>query len=143
MEVRTIKIKTVENPLEGKLSVFEGCHDLPFEIRRVYYIYEVPRGIQRGGHAHKKLCQLLWCPYGSIRMKLDNGAEKTEVLLNDPSLGLIVEHAVWREMLWEQEHSVLCVAASEYYDETDYIRDYKQFLQYAAAQNRPKRGAEQ
>ena len=142
MQIQTVRIKTVENPLEGKLSVFEGCHDLPFEIRRVYYIYEVPRGIQRGGHAHKKLRQLLWCPYGRIRIKLDDGAEKAEVLLDDPSLGLIVEHAMWREMLWEQEHSVLCVAASEYYDESDYIRDYRQFLEYTAANARPERSAE-
>lgn len=130
MELQTIRIQTNERPLEGKLSVFEGGRDLPFEIKRIYYIYEVPRGVQRGGHAHKRLRQLLWCPYGRIRIKLDDGRERAEVLLDDPALGLVVEHNMWREMLWEKEGSVLCVAASEYYDEADYIRDYRQFLAY-------------
>lgn len=131
MNVKIIDIKTVHNALEGDLSVFEGSgHDLPFDIKRIYYIHDVRKGIIRGGHAHKKLTQLLWCPYGDIVIRLDDGHEKTEVALNSPDKGLIVEHAMWREMLWRKENSVLCVAASEFYEESDYIRDYKQFLAY-------------
>ena len=85
-------------------------------------------GVQRGGHAHKALRQVLWCPYGSILIRLDDGVEKTEVLLDDPARGLIVEHYMWREMIWQQADSVLCVAADSYYDADDYIRDYDEFL---------------
>lgn len=133
MEINMIQIKTVVHPMEGTLSVFEGERDIPFAIKRIYYIYQVPQGIQRGGHAHKKLRQVLWCPFGSISIRLDNGFEKAEVLLDDPSKGLIVEHDMWREMLWKEEHAVLCVAASEYYEEEDYIRDYNAFLAYVGA----------
>ena len=135
MHIQTIEMQTNERPLEGKLSVFEGSgHDLPFEIKRIYYIYEVPRGVMRGGHAHKKLRQLLWCPYGRIRIRLDDGREKAEVLLDAPNKGVVVEHNMWREMLWEKENSVLCVAASEFYEESDYIRDYRQFLRFVREQ---------
>ena len=74
-------------------------------------------------------CGVLWCPYGSIRIRLDNGREKADVLLDSPDKGLIVEHYMWREMIWEKEDSVLCVAADSYYDESDYIRDYDEFLE--------------
>ena len=135
MHIQTIQMQTNERPLEGKLSVFEGSgHALPFDITRIYYIYEVPRGVMRGGHAHKKLRQLLWCPYGRIRIRLDDGHEKAEVLLDTPNKGLVVEHNMWREMLWEKENSVLCVAASEFYEESDYIRDYRQFLRFVREQ---------
>ena len=83
----------------GTLSVFEGGHDVPFDIKRIYYIYGAPQGTQRGGHAHKALRQVLWCPYGSILIKLDDGHEKSEVLLDDPAKGLIVEHNIWRDDL--------------------------------------------
>ena len=77
----------------------------------------------------KALRQVLWCPYGSIRIRLDNGREKADVLLDSPDKGLIVEHYMWREMIWEKKDSVLCVAADSYYDESDYIRDYDEFLE--------------
>ena len=70
---------------------------------------------------------MLWCPYGSILIKLDDGHETSEVLLNDPAKGLIVEHNMWREMFWQKDDSVLCVAADSYYDADDYIRDYDEF----------------
>ena len=90
----------------------------------------------RGGHAHKQLTQLLWCPYGSITILLDDGTDKAEAKLDAPSKGAIGEHAMWREMRWEQEGSVLCVAASEFYDESDYIRDYAAFQAYVKQQAR-------
>ena len=128
MNIKTVHIKSVAAPGGlGTLSFFEGERDLPFAIKRIYYIHGVSKGMQRGGHAHKKLRQILWCPYGSILIKLDDGTEKAEVRLDDPTLGLLVEHNIWREMIWEQTDSVLCVAADAWYDETDYIRDYEEF----------------
>lgn len=130
MDYRVIDLRTVETAGEGYLTFFEGEHDLPFPIRRIYYIHGTAQGVQRGGHAHRALRQMLFCPYGSILIKLDDGREKAEVLLDRPEKGLILGNGLWREMLWNQTDSVLCVAASEYYDERDYIRNYNDFLAY-------------
>lgn len=130
MTVKTISIKSIETQGMGTLSFFEAEKDVGFPIKRIYYIHGVPKGVQRGGHAHKKLSQILFCPYGSITILLDDGKEKTSVLLDKPDKGLIVEHNMWRDMIWNQEDSVLCVAASEYYDENDYVRNYQDFLDY-------------
>ena len=127
MIIQTISIKSVTAAGMGTLSVFEAERDVPFAVKRIYYIHGAPEGVQRGGHALKQLRQLLWCPYGSILIRLDDGHEKAEVLLNDPAKGLIVEHNMWREMLWQKTDSVLCVAADSYYDADDYIRDYEEF----------------
>ena len=75
MIIQTISIKSVTAQGMGTLSVFEGSHDVPFDIKRIYYIHGAPKGTHRGGHAHKALRQVLWCPYGSIRIRLDNGRE--------------------------------------------------------------------
>ena len=113
MIIQTISIKSVTAQGMGTLSVFEGSHDVPFDIKRIYYIHGAPKGTHRG----------------SIRIRLDNGREKADVLLDSPDKGLIVEHYMWREMIWEKKDSVLCVAADSYYDESDYIRDYDEFLE--------------
>ena len=133
MIIQTISIKSVTAQGMGTLSVFEGSHDVPFDIKRIYYIHGAPKGTHRGGHAHKALRQVLWCPYGSIRIRLDNGREKADVLLDSPDKGLIVESNMWRDMLWQQDNSVLCVAADSYYEEDDYIRDYEKFLHHVGA----------
>ena len=122
MIIQTISMKSITAEGLGTLSVFEGGHDVPFDIKRIYYIYGAPQGTQ-----------LLWCPYGSILIRLDDGHEKSEVLLDDPAKGLIVEHNIWREMIWQQENSVLCVAADSYYEAADYIRDYDEFLKTVQA----------
>ena len=83
MIIQTIRMKSVTAEGMGTLSVFEAEHDVPFAIKRIYYIHDVPAGVQRGGHAHKKLRQVLWCPYGKILIKLDDGFEKAEVLLDE------------------------------------------------------------
>ena len=114
----------------GSLSYLESWKDLPFSILRVYYIYEVPKGIKRGGHAHKKLKQILFCPYGRIEIIMDDGFGRESVLLDRADKGLIILPGIWREMRWLTEGSVLCVAASMYYDESDYIRDYSEFQKY-------------
>ena len=128
MQTHIITINTVPTLNIGSLSFFEAERDIPFPIKRIYYIHGVPGNTKRGAHAHKELKQLLFCPYGSIKILLDNGKEKLEIILDDPSKGLIITPCVWRDMVWLIENSVLCVAASDYYDEDDYIRDYSEFI---------------
>lgn len=130
MQYKIIHIKTKRTEQEGTLSFFENNRDIPFDIQRFYYIYGAQEKTKRGGHAHKKLKQMLFCPYGQILIELYNGTEKTEYLLDDPAKGLILEPGIWRNMIWEKKDSVLCVAASELYDEEDYIRDYDEYLNY-------------
>ena len=127
---KVIHIKTIPTVNAGELSFFEANNEVPFEIKRIYYISKVPEGVRRGLHAHKELKQLLFCPYGKIQLILDDGIVREEVTLSDPSIGIIIDHPVWREMLWLEKNSVLCVAASEKYDENDYLRDYSIFKRF-------------
>lgn len=127
---KIIKINTVSSVGIGELSFFDDYNDLPFNIKRIYYISKVPEGGLRGFHAHKKLKQLLFCPYGRILLVLENENGRKEIELSDPSIGVIIEKPTWREMRWLQKDSVLCVAASDYYYEKDYIRDYEEFKRY-------------
>jgi RimJ/RimL family protein N-acetyltransferase len=124
---KVIHIKTIPTVNAGELSFMEGTHDFPFAIKRIYYISKVPEGVRRGFHAHKALKQVLFCPYGRIQLVLENRHGREEIELSDPSIGVVIEECTWREMLWLQKNSVLCVAASEYYDADDYIRDYEKF----------------
>lgn len=114
----------------GMLSFLEAERDIDFPIKRVYYIYNVAPGERRGFHAHKKLQQVLICIHGSCKILLDDGTDKAVVELTDPAEGLLVGNAMWREMYDFSPGAVLLVLASEYYDESDYIRDYQQFLNY-------------
>lgn len=125
---KILRIKTIPTVNAGELSFFEASHDIEFEIKRIYYISKVPEGVRRGFHAHKKLKQLLFCPYGRIQLILENKHGREEIELSDPSIGVVIEEPTWREMLWLQKDSVLCVAASDFYKVGDYIRDYKEFL---------------
>ncbi len=127
---KIINIKTISTLDSGELSFFQEGTDLDFQIKRIYYISKVPEGTRRGFHAHKKLKQILFCPYGSIQLTLENNNKREEIELSDPSIGVYVEGVIWREMLWLKKDSVLCVAASEIYDEDDYIRDYNEFKKY-------------
>jgi len=90
-----VELKKTGNAEVGFLSFFESQRDVPFEIKRVYYIYYVPAGTKRGMHAHRKLRQFLWCPYGAIKLVLDNGIEKKEYILDSPEKGLYVGEGVW------------------------------------------------
>ena len=114
----------------GELVFLEARRDISFEIKRVYYIYGVEQGRRRGLHAHKSLTQALICIHGSCKVMLDDGKDKVHVVLNDPSEGLFVGNATWREMYDFSQDAVLLVLASDYYDEQDYIRDYSDFLDY-------------
>lgn len=130
MNCKEITIRTTGSPELGNLSFFEAEQDVSFPIKRVYYISDVPVGVERGHHAHKSLYQLLFCPYGEILISLEDGESKKEVLLDKPNKGLIIGPGCWRNMTWKKEGAVLCVAASEHYNEMDYIRDYDDFLSY-------------
>lgn len=140
---RVIDIKTIQNddPKYGALSFLEGKRDLPFPVRRVYWITETDASLHRGFHAHKLNCQLLFCPYGKIDIIMDDGLKKTTITLDEPGKGLILMPGLWREMVWQKSRSVLCVLASEYYDPQEYIRDYDEFIAYSNAY-RKKQAAE-
>lgn len=132
---KVVHIKTIPTVGAGELSFFESIHDVPFEFKRMYYISKVPEGTRRGYHAHKKLKQLLFCPYGRIQLVLENENGREEIELSDPSIGVVIEKPTWREMLWLQKDSVLCVAASDFYEVEDYIRDYDVFKKYLIRKN--------
>ena len=114
----------------GQLVALEEKKDIPFKIKRVYYLYDTLPGVTRGYHAHKSLEQILVCIHGSCKIRLDDGHEKKVVALEKPYEGLYVSHAVWREMFDFSPDAVLMVLASELYDESDYIRNYDKFLEY-------------
>lgn len=114
----------------GQLVALEEQKDIPFEIKRVYYMYDTLQGVRRGFHAHKNLEQILICIHGSCKILLDNGEEKKIVPLEKPYEGLYVANNMWREMYDFSEDAVLMVLASDYYKEEDYIRDYDKFLEF-------------
>ena len=101
---------------------------VPFDIKRVYYIYETAKGVSRGFHAHRNLRQVAICMAGKCRMVLDNGTIREETWISSPTRGLLIESMVWREMHDFSDDCVLLVLASDHYDETDYIRNYSEFL---------------
>lgn len=117
----------------GMLIALEVEKEVPFDIKRVYYIYDTLTDVRRGFHAHKNLKQILICVHGSCKIHLDNGSETAEVLLDKPYEGLFIEHNMWREMYDFSEDAVLLVLASELYDESDYIRDYQKFKEFINA----------
>ncbi|WP_430813898.1 sugar 3,4-ketoisomerase [Carboxylicivirga sp. RSCT41] len=111
----------------GNLTFIEGNEHVPFEIKRVYYTYDIPSGAERGGHAHKELFQFLIPISGSFDVILDNGNEKTTVFLNKPDIGLLIKPGIWREINNFSAGSVVMVLASDFFYESDYIRDYEEF----------------
>lgn len=112
----------------GQLVALEEFKDIPFQVKRVYYMYDTSADVVRGKHAHRRLEQILVCIHGSCKIRLDNGHEKKIVPLERPYEGLYVGSSMWREMYDFSPDAVLMVLASEYYDESDYIRDYDEFL---------------
>lgn len=114
---------------KGSLIALEANKNIPFEIKRVYYIFNTKKKVRRGFHAHKNLQQVLIAVNGKCKILLDNGKEKETCFLDSPNKGLIIKNMVWREMFDFSRDCVLMVLADSYYDETDYIRDYKEFLE--------------
>ncbi len=124
------KISSPTNPNLGNLTPIEIPGDIPFEVKRMYYIYGVGQSEVRGNHSHKKLHQVLICLNGSIDVRLENFFGEEKYTLNDPSVGLYVGPDNWREMSNFSDNSVLLVLASAPYDESDYIRDYDEFVSF-------------
>jgi hypothetical protein len=112
----------------GNLTVVEGGIDLPFEIARAYWLYDVPGGEARGGHAHKDLWQLIVSASGSFEVLLDDGRDRRTVFLNRSYYGLLIPSMIWRELTNFSSGSVCVVLASEHFDEADYYRDYTSFV---------------
>lgn len=119
---------------EGNLSAVTGSVDIPFDIKRVYYMTAVPEGSHRGMHAHKELEQVIICINGLIGITLDDGVTKTDYILHTPKEGLFVPKGLWRELRFVSENSICLVLASKDYDENDYIRNYNDFKQYRNVQ---------
>ncbi len=115
---------------KGNLTVVENGITLPFDVKRVYYLYDVPGGESRGAHAHKELEQLIVAASGSFVVTLDDGKEKKSFFLNRPYQGLYVRPGLWRDLADFSSGAVCMVLASEVYMETDYIRCYQEFLDY-------------
>lgn len=115
---------------KGNISVVENNKDIPFEVKRVYYLYDVPGGESRGAHAHKELSQLIIAASGSFTVTLDDGNVKRTFHLNRPYQGLYVKPGIWRDLDDFSSGSVCLVLASHPYDEKDYIRNYEDFLEY-------------
>ena len=112
----------------GSLVALEGDKTVPFNIQRVYYMFGTKAGVARGFHAHKNLQQVAVCVTGKCRMVLDDGKTREEVWLDSPIKGLLISDLVWRELYDFSPDCVVLVLASEHYDESDYIRDYQEFL---------------
>ena len=112
----------------GNLTVAEQRKNVPFDVARVYWVYDVPAGESRGGHAHKQCLEFIIAVSGSFHVTLDNGHERQTFLLNHPYQGLLVETGVWRTLDDFSSGAVCLVLASELYEEEDYIRDYDEFL---------------
>lgn len=123
-----VDLPKISDP-RGNLTFIEGQRHVPFDIRRVYYLYDVPGGAERGGHAHKELHQLIIAMSGSFDVVLDDGRDKKRIHLNRSYNGLYVCPMIWRELDNFSSGSVCMVLASNYYDEADYYRDYQEFIQ--------------
>ena len=121
--------KIIDDKGRGKLSVIEKSI-VPFEIKRVYYLYDVPSDAFRGGHAHKDLYQFMIPLSGSFEVSIDDGFNSKKIMLNKPDQGLLIPSGIWREMDNFSAGSVCLVLASEVYDESDYFRDYNSFQDY-------------
>lgn len=125
-DCKLISLPKIHNPA-GNITALNGNDDLPFDIKRVYYLYDIPGGEERGGHAHKELYQLLVAVSGSFDVVLNDGKNKKTISLNRPYNGILIVPGIWRELINFSSGSVCLVLASEKYNEDDYFRNYKQF----------------
>lgn len=124
-----IELSKIHNEA-GNLTAVQNGNEIPFAIKRVYYLYDVPGGETRGGHAHKNLQQLIIAASGSFDVILDDGKIKKTVTLNRPNFGLYITPGIWRELVNFSSGAVLLVLASMEYIESDYLREYEEFLNY-------------
>lgn len=133
MNINIIDIPKINNA-KGNIGVIEN-DTIPFEIKRVYYLFDVPSGAKRGGHAHKNLKQILIAISGSFDVILKDGKNKETVTLNRPDKGLLIENNIWRELENFSSGAVCLVMASEVFSEEDYIRTYKDYLKFISLNN--------
>lgn len=126
-DCRIVQLSRIENA-RGSLTIVEGGSDIPFSINRAYWLYDVPGGATRAGHAHKALRQLIVSMSGSCDITLDDGYERRTHHLNRSYLGLYVHPMIWRDIDNFSSNSVLLVLASAHYDESDYFREYQEFI---------------
>ncbi len=131
-DCRMVDLPKISDP-RGNLTFIEGTRHIPFDIKRVYYLYDVPGGATRAGHAHRTLTQFFVCMSGSFTIKLDDGRRQKEINLKRSFHGLYVCPMIWRELYDFSSNSVCMVLASTFYDESDYFRDYASFLQAVEA----------
>ena len=124
-----LPLKKIHNRA-GNITIVEGKKSVPFEVRRIYYLYDVPGGESRGGHAHKELQQLIVAASGSFNVLLDDGQNKKVITLNRPDFGLLIVPAIWRELMEFSSGTICLVLASNKYDEQDYIREYNDFVNF-------------
>lgn len=124
-----VELPIVHNE-SGNISVLENQKNIPFDIKRIYYLYDVPMGAERGGHGHYGLQQYVVATSGSFTFVLDDGKNKKEVFLNHPNKALHIKPGIWREMKDFSSGSVCLVLASMEYTESDYMRDYQEFLNF-------------
>lgn len=130
MKIEIIPLQ-IHGDERGSLVALETQKNIPFDIKRVYYLFDTLENVVRGYHAHKELKQVAIAIRGSCRFLLDDGFERVEVLLDNPAQGLLIESFMWREMSNFSKDCVLMVLADREYDESDYVRDYEQFKQMA------------
>lgn len=126
---KIIELTKIVDP-RGNLTVVEGLKDVPFEIKRAYWVYDVPGGEHRGGHAHRQCREFIVALSGSFSVTLDDGKRRQSFLLNHPYQGLLVDTNVWRTLDDFSSGAVCMVLASDPFDESDYLRDYNEFLDY-------------
>jgi hypothetical protein len=124
------KLLKLPKGLDSNFTRLDNRTSLPFEVKRIYYLYAIPENQERGAHAHKELFQLLLAASGSFKVELDDGKSTKKLFLNQPSQGLLIKPGIWRNLTDFSFGSVALVLASEYYTETDYIRNYDEFLKY-------------
>lgn len=134
MDYRVIEIRTVMTETESGLSFLEGERDIPFKINHLYCIFEKEKNNHNGFQNCIQSWQLLLCPYGFIEVMVDNGTKKERVLLDNPSIGLILHADLWREVIWKENGSVLCIASSADYNVGKLNKDYAEYLDYISKQ---------
>lgn len=131
---KIITLQTVSDP-RGNLTIAEENKNLPFDLKRAYWITDVPKNGSRGGHAHKRLRQVLIAVHGSFTVTLDNGKETKTYLLNNPGEGLLIDTEIWRTLDDFSSGAVCLVLASELYEPEDYLYEYNDFIEYVHSQH--------
>ncbi|EMJ93229.1 sugar 3,4-ketoisomerase [Leptospira alstonii] len=125
-----VHLKKIHDDRDGNLVIMESLRDIPFEIKRIYYINNLENSVSiRGLHAHKEIEQVIFCVSGSFTLKLDDGLTKQKIFMNNDNMGVILGKMLWHSMEGFSSGCVLLVVASDYYREDDYIRDYSDFIQ--------------